>query len=157
MTALGNNTSMVVLAQRGRMEFNSQFIELRAKVGTMLGYFKTQNSFGYKLAVLRYKGFWMSFVITVLILLFLSSRIEQPLPGLTRIELVVGCQMNLFDTRLQPAFTVTLDCPSVDSIRLWPFPILLEWDENPKFPPGSKESRIMNQTETNQNKNLNKG
>ena len=47
-------------------------------------------------------------------------------------RLINNCEMVFIDTRLQPVFTVVLDCPGKDSIRLWPLPVLDPWVERRK-------------------------
>jgi hypothetical protein len=84
--------------------------------------------------ILRSKAFWLSFLITLLLALFLASRIEQPLPGATSVKLIAGCWLDFLDTRFQPVFTVALACPGEDYIRLWPLPIKKPWSEDPAAP-----------------------
>lgn len=76
-------------------------------------------------------GFLIGLLIPLLVYL-MASRIHQPiiLPGATVIKLVRGCQATLMDKSLQPVFTVSLDCPGVDSIRLWPLPVLQPFIED---------------------------
>jgi len=62
--------------------------------------------------------------------IFLAGRIRPILPGATAIKLVRGCQATLMDKRLQPVFTISLDCPGVDSIRIWPLPIIQPFMED---------------------------
>jgi len=40
--------------------------------------------------------------------------------------------MIFIDKRLQPVYTVVLDCPGKDSIRLWPLPMVDPWVERRK-------------------------
>ncbi len=40
-----------------------------------------------------------------------------------------GCEMVFIDTRLQPFYSVVLDCPGKNSIRLWPLPVVDPWVE----------------------------
>jgi len=40
--------------------------------------------------------------------------------------------MVFIDKRLQPVYTVVLDCPGKDSIRLWPLPVVDPWVERRK-------------------------
>jgi len=35
--------------------------------------------------------------------------------------------MIFIEKRLQPVYTVLLDCPGKDSIRLWPLPVVDPW------------------------------
>ena len=65
-----------------------------------------------------------------LLVILLASRIQPILPGATAIKLVRGCQATLMDKSLQPVFTISLDCPGVDSIRIWPLPIIQPFIED---------------------------
>jgi len=68
--------------------------------------------------------------LTPLIIALAISRVQPILPGATAVKLVAGCQATLMDTRIQPVFTISLDCPRVDSIRLWPLPIIQPFYED---------------------------
>lgn len=94
--------------------------------------------------ILKSKVFWLSFLITLLLAVFLVSRVEQPLPGATSIKLMAGCQVDLLDSRLQPVLTVALSYPGVDYIRLWPLPVLKPWYEDPAAPerPGDQQTGL---------------
>jgi len=85
--------------------------------------------------MIRSRVFWLSFLITLVLALFLARRIERPIPGAIKIKLLAGCQIELLDTRLQPVFTVVLACPRVDGIRLFPLPVIQpfyeDWYEQP--------------------------
>ena len=50
--------------------------------------------------------------------------------GAKSLRLINGCEMVFIDTRLQPVYTVVLDCPGKDSIRLWPLPVVDPWFED---------------------------
>jgi hypothetical protein len=77
-----------------------------------------------------------------LLAVFLARRIQPILPGATAIKLVRGCQATLMDKSLQPVFTVSLDCPGVDSIRIWPLPIIQPFMEDWKDGlPGDLEAK----------------
>ena len=84
--------------------------------------------------MVKSKAIWLSFLITLLLVLFLASRIEQPVAGATSVKLIAGCSLDVLDTRLQPVFTVALACPRTDYIRLWPLPIKKPWFEDPVTP-----------------------
>ncbi len=86
---------------------------------------------------MRTKAFWISFLTTLLLAVFLASRVEQLLPGAYTIELL-DCQVDFLDTRLQPVFTVALACPGVDYTRLWPLPIQKPWSEERQKPAGQQ-------------------
>ena len=48
-------------------------------------------------------------------------------------RLIENCEMVFVDKRLQPIYTVVLDCPGKDSIRQWPMPVVDPWDERRKI------------------------
>lgn len=82
------------------------------------------------------KAFLISFLAPVLLTLLLVSRSKEIVPGVTAVRLVGGCQVELYDTSAQPVFTVAFSCPGVDTIRLWPLPVLQDWQEKPDPIPG---------------------
>lgn len=90
---------------------------------------------------MRYKVFWISLLATVLLSLFMASRIERLLPGSYKIKLMADCLLITMDKTLQPAFTLALACPGVDMIRLWPLPIIFNWIEDPDLPEDSLEAK----------------
>jgi hypothetical protein len=69
-------------------------------------------------------------VIVISGYILLTIKISQPIPGATAIELVGRCDLVYIDTRLQPFVTIVLNCPGVDSMRLWPLPIKQPWSED---------------------------
>ena len=50
--------------------------------------------------------------------------------GAKSLRLINNCEMVFIDKRLQPVYTVVLDCPGKDSIRLWPLPVVDPWFED---------------------------
>ena len=82
-------------------------------------------------------------LITMVLTLALTSRIGKTIPGVFRIELVNTCQMDFFDTTVQPMRHVIYSCPRMDSIRLWPLPVLQPWYEDwyEYYAPGSIEAQ----------------
>jgi hypothetical protein len=50
------------------------------------------------------------------------------------LRLINKCKVIFIDKWLQPAYTVVLDCPGKDSIRLWPLPVVDPWVERRKAP-----------------------
>jgi hypothetical protein len=60
----------------------------------------------------------------------LTVRIYQPIEGVTALRLVRRCELEYFDTTLQPFNTMVLSCPRMDMIRLWPFPVVHPWFED---------------------------
>lgn len=86
-----------------------------------------------KLTGSRKTAYLLAGLLTALLVsavIFLAGRIQPILPGATAIKLVRGCQATLMDKRLQPVFTISLDCPGVDSIRIWPLPIIQPFMED---------------------------
>ena len=58
------------------------------------------------------------------------QRTYTVVDGAKSLRLIKGCEMVFIDTRLQPVYTVVLDCPGKDSIRLWPLPVVDPWFED---------------------------
>jgi hypothetical protein len=88
------------------------------------------------------KVFLLLFLVVLSLIALVIARSLHPIPGVTEIKLLVGCQLEYFDTTAQPVSTLVLSCPRVDSIRLWPLPILQPWFEHPILPPGSRLARV---------------
>ena len=75
--------------------------------------------------------FVLSFLITFLLgygLLNVNSY--RPVEGVTALRLVGRCELEYFDTTLQPTNTLVLSCPRMDMIRLWPLPVVHPWFED---------------------------
>jgi hypothetical protein len=60
----------------------------------------------------------------------LTINSYRPVEGVTALRLIGRCELEYFDTTLQPINTLVLSCPIVDSIRLWPLPIVHPWFED---------------------------
>jgi len=58
------------------------------------------------------------------------QRIYSIVIGAKFLRLINNCEMVFIDKRLQPVYTVVLDCPGKDSIRLWPLPVVDPWVED---------------------------
>jgi len=56
--------------------------------------------------------------------------IEKPMPGLTTLALPGRCSLYFHDKPIQPFFTITAECPGVDSLRTWPLPMVYPWVED---------------------------
>jgi hypothetical protein len=80
----------------------------------------------------------VAFLVTLGLVVLIVFQISQPVSGVKVVKLVADCQLEFYDTTAQPVFTAVLSCPRVDSIRLWPLPILQPWLEDPILPPGSR-------------------
>ena len=75
------------------------------------------------------------FLLAFLIAFFLSEivlmqRTYSVIDGAQSLRLINNCEMVFIDKRLQPVYTVVLDCPGNDSIRLWPLPVVDPWFED---------------------------
>ena len=62
----------------------------------------------------------------------LMQRTYSIADGAKSLRLIKVCEMIFIDNRLQPVYTVVLDCPGKDSIRLWPLPVVGQWVERRK-------------------------
>ena len=75
------------------------------------------------------------FLIAFLIAFFLSEivlmqRSYAVVTGAKSLSLINKCEMVFIDKRLQPVYTVVLDCPGKDSIKVWPLPVVDPWFED---------------------------
>jgi len=71
-------------------------------------------------------------LLGVLLGVLLALNTQPYTEGVSVTKLHVdGCQLTHFTPQSQqPYRTVTLDCAGVDSIRLWPWPVLTPWFED---------------------------
>jgi hypothetical protein len=60
------------------------------------------------------------------------QRTYSVIVGAKSLRLINNCEMVFIDKRLQFVYTVVLDCPGKDSIRLWPLPVVDPWVERRK-------------------------
>ena len=74
------------------------------------------------------------------------QRTYSVVNGAKSLSLINNYEMVFTDTRLQPVYTVVLDCPGKDSIRLWPLPVVdpcfEDWWRRPKPPSKNAEIEI---------------
>jgi hypothetical protein len=76
---------------------------------------------------------WFTFCILVgTVVGVVMTTTEYPtLPGVFSTWLPARCRLITFDNpALQPDYTITVGCPGVDTIRLWPLPIVHPWFED---------------------------
>ena len=89
---------------------------------------------GNEREIKRMRTITISFLLTYFVSLFVAkallTRVDTSLPGFTSIRLVRGCEVWVFDERLQPEDTVVLACPRMDGVRLWPLPVMSPWAED---------------------------
>jgi hypothetical protein len=57
----------------------------------------------------------------------IKLRTYSDIDGAKSLRLINGCEMIFIDKRLQPVYTVVLDCPGKDSIRMLPLPVVDPW------------------------------
>lgn len=80
-------------------------------------------------------------LLPVLIGLLLVFNIERRTPQITVVKLIARCQLELYEPPAQPTYSVCLSCPRVDTIRLWPLPMIYpffeDWHDQPA-PPDTK-------------------
>ena len=75
--------------------------------------------------------FALAFLVTFLLGFgLLTFRIYQPIDGVIALRLFGRCELEYFDTTLQPTNTLVLSCPRMDMIRLWPLPVVHPWFED---------------------------
>ena len=76
-------------------------------------------------------------LLAMVALFALATR--QKVPGVWSTHLLGRCELVHY-TRAseQPERTITLDCPGIDSIRLWPLPPAQPWHEDPLRQPGER-------------------
>ncbi len=60
------------------------------------------------------------------------ERTYSVVDGAKSLRLINHCEMIFIDKRLQHVYTVVVDCPGKDSIRLWPLPVVDPWVESRK-------------------------
>ena len=59
----------------------------------------------------------------------LVIRIVHPIEGVIEVENTSICTTYFFDKDAQPVFIVALACAGVDFMRIWPLPIVPNWEE----------------------------
>ena len=80
-----------------------------------------------KKIILLLTSFLITFFLSEIVLM---QRTYTIVPGAKSLRLINNCEMVFIDKRLQPVYTVVLNCPGKDSIRLWPLPVIDLWFED---------------------------
>lgn len=75
-------------------------------------------------------GFCVGILFGLLIIGYLWDVTNQPSTGLTRVQVIPKCSVYFYEKTHQPMFTISLDCAGVDSIRIWPFPIIQPFNDD---------------------------
>ena len=73
--------------------------------------------------------FLVLFTILVGYALF-SPGTHQVAEGVTTIDILGLCNFDVYDIRAQPQVTIAYRCPGIETIRIWPFPVVLSWQAN---------------------------
>jgi len=82
--------------------------------------------------VLLRQSIWLLLILWLIALL--ASRIEPgPAAGIWSLDGGL-CSLDFFTQPAQPVRTLVLACPGVDAIRLWPWPPVQPWYEDPDEP-----------------------
>ena len=81
-------------------------------------------------------------ILPAFLFVMLFVRAKPFVPGV-RVSPIASCQLEFYDRTVQPMYTIALSCPGIDTIRLWPFPIIKpwfeDWFENPVTPGQEKK------------------
>ena len=80
-----------------------------------------------KKIILLLTSFLIAFFLSEIVLM---QRTYTIVNGAKSLKLNNNCEMVFIDKRLQPVYTVVLDCPGKDSIRLWSLPMVDTWFED---------------------------
>jgi len=75
------------------------------------------------------KYLFISFLVTIIFVFLLTSRLVRIIPGVTAVEFVGGCQIEYHDKTTQPNITLVFACPRFDAIKFWPLPFQQPWEE----------------------------
>jgi hypothetical protein len=84
---------------------------------------------------MRQRVVWTALALAALLTVascgLLWRHTDEVAPGVLRTPLPFACSlMHYTPASAQPFRTITLDCPGVDSIRLWPLPLVWPWYED---------------------------
>lgn len=80
---------------------------------------------------LRSRRIFLIILLGLILAGLIALRTYQRIPGVVAVRLLAGCEVEIYDSSVQPVSTIVLACPRVDSIRLWPLPVLQPWYEDP--------------------------
>ena len=56
-----------------------------------------------------------------------SSGTHQVAEGVTTIDILGLCNFDVYDLSAQPQVTIAYRCPGIETIRVWPFPVIVSW------------------------------
>ena len=56
-----------------------------------------------------------------------SPGTRQVAEGLTTIDILGLCNFDIYDRRAQSQVTIAYRCPGIETVRVWPFPVIVSW------------------------------
>lgn len=56
-----------------------------------------------------------------------STGTQQVAEGVTTIDILGLCNFDVYDQRAQPQVTIAYRCSGIETIRVWPFPVIVSW------------------------------
>jgi len=81
-----------------------------------------KSSYGVMKLLSRTK--WDLLLVACFLELLFFFKGEKPFLGYTWINVVADCQIGIFDSTLESSFTVVFEYPRMDTIRLFPYPVI---------------------------------
>ena len=70
------------------------------------------------------------FLVALVVVGWVFMHVEQPMAGATFVRLVLGCRLEVYDTRLVPELAIRVMCPGQALIQVWPPPRGKLWCED---------------------------
>ena len=70
---------------------------------------------------------FLALVILLVGYAVISPGTHQVAEGVTTIDILGLCNFDVYDQRAQPQVTITYRCPGIETIRVWPFPVIVSW------------------------------
>ena len=80
-----------------------------------------------KKIILLLSSFIIAFFLSEFVLMQRGYSIVN---GAKSLRLINNCEVVVIDTRRQPVYTVVLDCPGKESIRMGALPVVDQWYED---------------------------
>jgi hypothetical protein len=70
---------------------------------------------------------FLSLLILLVGYAMFSSGTHQVAEGVTTIDILGLCNFDVYDLSAQPQVTIAYRCPGIETIRVWPFPVVMSW------------------------------
>ena len=83
-----------------------------------------------KIDKIKRTAFTIIFVSLLLLLVgyaVFSPGTRQVSEGVTTIDILGLCNFDVYDMSAQPQVTIAYRCPGIETIRIWPFPVVASW------------------------------